>query len=483
MNVGKLLWLRTVIRTYSHVIGMIDLRKNTAIGAFHNSGERYDASKCHPHTRIAVIKEIMDWIRNYNRLEQFLWLYGPAGSGKSSIAQTIAEICDQEGRLASDFFFSRTAPGRNTEINLIPSLACQLTVSIPAIGTHMATAIKSDTLIFSRSLQLQFETLIIRPLVQLAAAEQNPGACMRQNLIVIDGLDECGRPESQRYILTALFMAMRKSPVPLIFLITSRPEHTIRDVFNGGLATCTHRLVLDSKYDPDEDIKTFLHSKFDDIKRLHSLAPLLPASWPSARDVEYLVHKSSGQFIYASTVTKFIESPRGRPTKRLDIILKLSSPGNSTPFADLDALYKHILLSVDPSDLSKVTPFFAFLFGTTQLKFPSHVYPFYNTPTFIETFLGLEPGDLHIALGDLHSIVDVPPLSVTSLRSPQIRLFHASLGDFLQDKARSGDLFIDMGNHCAIFARLCIGNIVRCLNSKGKSYRLFQYLLPCPLIR
>ncbi|KAF8961812.1 hypothetical protein BDZ97DRAFT_1663668, partial [Flammula alnicola] len=60
-------------------------------GAFHNSDERFDPPKCHPGTRVAVIKRIMDWVESLEISYPMLWLHGPAGAGKSAIAQMIAE--------------------------------------------------------------------------------------------------------------------------------------------------------------------------------------------------------------------------------------------------------------------------------------------------------------------------------------------------------------------------------------------------------
>ena len=54
----------------------------------------------------------MQWIKDVYKNELFLWLYGPAGAGKSSIAQSISELCDEAGILDASFFFSRSAAGR-----------------------------------------------------------------------------------------------------------------------------------------------------------------------------------------------------------------------------------------------------------------------------------------------------------------------------------------------------------------------------------
>jgi hypothetical protein len=59
------------------------------------------------------------------------------------------------------------------------------------------------------------------------------------------------------------------------------------------------------------------------------------------------VQRSSGQFIYAATVLKFVGADLCSPTKRLALILK-SDP---TAFSDLDQLYTQIL-SVYPSEVN-----------------------------------------------------------------------------------------------------------------------------------
>ena len=57
------------------------LQKYIAAGAFHNSDERYDPPKCHPRTREAVLKKILDWVKDEDKVALILWLFGPAGAG------------------------------------------------------------------------------------------------------------------------------------------------------------------------------------------------------------------------------------------------------------------------------------------------------------------------------------------------------------------------------------------------------------------
>ena len=389
----------------------------------------------------------MEWIKDIDKLQSFLWLYGPAGAGKSSIAQSIAELCQEAGILDASFFFSRTAAFRNNDRLLIPTLTYQLSLSIPDILQFIHEALNRDPLVFGRSLQAQIDTLLLGPLSQVAASRQEHGSKSRPLFFIIDGLDECGEANSQRYILTVLSSAVRCSAIPLFFLITSRPEQDIRQSFNAEqLNSLTRRLVLDDNYKPDEDIKIFLHSKFDDIKNNHPLKHFLPAFWPSDSNVECLVKKSSGQFIYASTVMKFVDSPRHRPTERLNMILGLQPTGNNMPFAALDELYMLVLLAV--ADIEAVTKVFEVLLVSPLLSNASI--------DDLEIFLCLMPGELQIILSDLHSIIAVPSPQKNANEIRHLRLFHASLGDFLLDKGRSGRLYIDAREAHAHLARYCI---------------------------
>ena len=103
------------------------LKHATAAAAFHNSAERFDAPKCHPNTRVAVLNKIMKWIKREADLDTFImWLYGPAGAGKSAIAEKIAEMCEQEMILLASFFFSRNDPSRCSAKLLIATIVYQI---------------------------------------------------------------------------------------------------------------------------------------------------------------------------------------------------------------------------------------------------------------------------------------------------------------------------------------------------------------------
>jgi len=447
------------------------LQRHNAPGAFHNSDERYDPPKCHPRTRRAVLKKIMDWVKDPNKVALLLWLYGPAGAGKSAIAQTIAELLEEAGLLAAAFFFSRNAAERNDKTRLVATLVYQLVISIPEIGVHVLEAVEQDPALFSRSSQAQIQALIIKPLNAVATDETlAPILLSRPRLIILDGLDECRTTSSQTHILNALSTAAKHLHIPLSFLIASRPEQHIRQAFNdhNDLGSRSFSIALDDTYQPDDDIRVFLESTFEEITRNYPSRTRFPMSWPTSEDIGRLVRKSSGQFIFASTVAKYINSHRHWPPDRLKIIFGQSNPSQETPFAELDGLYHLILSSV--ADTEKLQDLLMLL--VLQL-FSQCLLPWLKqTTTLIEKFLFYRPGEIDMILTDLHSIIYIPP---PGDESGELRFFHASLPDFLLDRSRAVDLFLDQGTAYAKLTGLALKHINDITESPMKNNRCMSF--------
>ena len=305
-------------------------------------------------------------------------------------------------------------------------------------------AIEHDPLIFSKSFAVQMETLIVAPLQPLAEACFFRDSSSRR-LVIIDGLDECSDPKVQQHILQVLANAQQQHRLPLVFLVASRPEQHISLTFNTGLlSSITSRLALDESYLPDNDIELFLADKFQEIKSTHRLRPYIPSQWPLPDVLKQLVHKSSGQFIYASTVIQYVSSIRHKPVDRLDIILGLRPPQRDLPFSELDALYTHILSGVE--DIECVLEILSVIF------FCNNPHPIHNWniwPPIIEKFLCLQPGDVELYLGELNSLINLEP-------DRNIRVLHASLTDFFVDPTRAKTFWINRQARHAAFARRCL---------------------------
>ena len=103
--------------------------------------------------------------------------------------------------------------------------------------------------------------------------------------------------------------------------------------------------------------------------------------WPEEGIIDLLVQRSSGQFIYAATVLKFVGADFFSPRKQLALVLKR----DPTAFSDLDQLYTQIL-SVYPSAVNIVQILGIII--ASELIFPE----------VIKDILGMEEGKLKLVL-------------------------------------------------------------------------------------
>jgi hypothetical protein len=58
-----------------------------------------------PEYPVGLLEEICDWVDSED--ERCIWLNGLAGTGKSTIARTVARRYFEQKRLGASFFFSR----------------------------------------------------------------------------------------------------------------------------------------------------------------------------------------------------------------------------------------------------------------------------------------------------------------------------------------------------------------------------------------
>ena len=150
-------------------------------------------------------------------------------------------------------------------------------------------------------MDVQLQTLIVDAFQCLSPLPQH------SYLVIIDGLDECDDKADQQSILRLLCKTITDHKLPLRFLIGSRPESHIRDSFDQeSLHTITRRVVLDETFDPGRDIQVFLQDGFANICAKNPILSRVKQPWPEEGIIDLLVQRSSGQFIYAATVLKFV---------------------------------------------------------------------------------------------------------------------------------------------------------------------------------
>jgi len=121
------------------------------MGAAYDSQERDPAPRCLPGTRRNVLEKIETWVRAGSKGKSIPWLHGPAGAGKSAIAQTVAEMCAGRDEVAASFFFARTVATRNALKHLFPTIAVQIALSAPEKRRRLDKILKNDPCIAERA--------------------------------------------------------------------------------------------------------------------------------------------------------------------------------------------------------------------------------------------------------------------------------------------------------------------------------------------
>ncbi|KAJ6504083.1 hypothetical protein C8R47DRAFT_1210176 [Mycena vitilis] len=310
------------------------LHRAIASDAFHDAAERYPQPRCHPETRTEILKDLYEW-SNFG--SNILWLHGPAGAGKSAIAQSFCQHLAAEGRLGASFFFKRGHDSRGLGTKLFPTIAYQLALHLPNFKRAISDTVADDPSIISRSFETQLHRLIIEPC--------KLNIRTRTLVIVIDGLDECEGERLQQEILLSLGRVIYKPGLPFRFMIASRPEPHIQGIFQSALSKIHCPLNINQSF---EAVQTYLVNEFRRIHQDHwQTMATVDEPWPSYNLIKELADKSSGYFIYAATVVRFIDDRDFRPTERLDMIMGIRTAAQSeAPFAALDELYIQILSAV-----------------------------------------------------------------------------------------------------------------------------------------
>ncbi|KAI9708147.1 MAG: hypothetical protein M1828_003096 [Chrysothrix sp. TS-e1954] len=193
-----------------------------AEGASFNSLEEGHQPTCLSGTRAALLSQIFSWANDANGKAIF-WLKGVAGTGKSTISRTVAKTLQDEGQLAANFFFKRGEGDRGSSRRLFTTLAAQLieNKNIPSLQQSVAIAVSQNRSIANKSLQEQFEELLLKPL----AASQSSITRSSKLVVVIDALDECDdRTDEIRRVRLLRQLEEVRDRIGIRVLLTSRPE-------------------------------------------------------------------------------------------------------------------------------------------------------------------------------------------------------------------------------------------------------------------
>lgn len=300
----------------------------------HIQGMRYaeDAGfhpekRCLSDTRTEIIEEIEAWVKRVDAHADIFWLNGVAGSGKSAIAHSVAQIFSDKKQLGSAFFFNRAKQATHNATHLFSTISRDLANNDSKWKSKLYKAIvDNDSTVKSTSVSLHFKSFfkdIANDLTFLGPV-----------VIVIDALDECGTGMSRKTLLAILKDEIPKMPGNFRFIITSRPEGDIVPAFKSF----QNQKSMDGVKETLGDIEKYINSQ---------LTPILEDNlflnvWDEIGGAKHLVTLSEGLFQWASTVCSLIEHPSVGITTS-EQLRWVSDPKKS---GALYNLYEHILLQI-----------------------------------------------------------------------------------------------------------------------------------------
>ena len=252
--------------------------------------------------------EIESWSKDFD-MSPVYWLNGLAGTGKSTIAQTVAERVFAEGRLGASFFCSRDFKDRRNLRYIFPTLAFQLAQKYPNFRSILVPLLQSNPDVVRDSLYNQMETLIVEPL----------SSSNISTVIIIDALDECADEEPQSAILSVMGRLV-EGILNVKFLITGRPEPRIQSGFRLGLLKPLTDVFVLHEVEPsviNADVRLFLSHGLSELAKRRGMEQ---DTWPTDEHLDMLCERAAGLFVYAVATLKFLDHAFTPPNKQLEII-------------------------------------------------------------------------------------------------------------------------------------------------------------------
>ena len=253
-------------------------------------------------------------------------LTGSPGTGKSTIATTVAETYRKKQQLGCHLFFTR---GKSDPDSVLQTIAYNLAFYSQDIARSLDEHLSNSGELTSATTKSKFDILLCKPLSNVTS---------KINflvLIVLDAFDECGTPETRRSLTNALRDGLPKIPPNFRFLITGRPEQDI--LFLHTLSwPLAQTLVLDHRQEESSlDVQTYIRYELERLRSERRWK--VPDDWPWEKNLNLLADAADRLFIWASTAIKFISG------KKLNQFLRLKALVSKERKLDLGELYATIL--------------------------------------------------------------------------------------------------------------------------------------------
>ena len=381
--------------------------------------------ECTDGTRVKILEEITEWANDRSSdSARVFWLTGQAGSGKTTIAYTIAKRIGEGGNtnqdtvLGGNFFCSRQFQETQAQTRIIPTIAYQLARKCKWFANALHDADKFDAV--KHEVTTQMMDLLVGPWQQSEAkqSEATRSPEVPPYLIVIDALDEI-KDNAGSMFLHGLLTAINEGNLRgLRFLVTSRPDPKVAALCNSFASKAVCRLQDVPLKEAGLDIETYLKTKLPKLS--------------SSPELAQLVLRAAGLFIYAATAVRYLNLDgsfsTAEQTGRLNELLFKSYEPDSASDATflIDILYRQVMRDT----FSKLKGSYL----TARLRI-LHTFICTAEPTSTSTVAALvADNDNEAAEAVLHKLH-----AVLYTQDDRVFWYHASFPDFILDRARIGE--------------------------------------------
>ena len=401
---------------------------------------------CLVGTRLQLLDDIIEWA-NYPESPRILWLSGAAGTGKSCVANSVAQHFDSLGRLGASFRFDRNVVQPETPGQLFGNLCFQLAQFDNQIRTAVLSVMRRGG-VRGMALRMQAKSL----LVNTTKSTEIVGPIV----ILIDALDESGTDNSQiepnrEGLVRAIAKELPELPLSIKVLITSRDEGIISRLM-PSCSSC-RRMSIDNVLNTETDIRQYIRHRMGDIRKFFRN---LPENWPGPTTESELARRADSLFIWASVATAYLESSGCHdPSVQLKTLLDTSND-ILTAESKLHRLFMHVFLNSLPTEGSPANSWRYVVGSIVALKTPL-------TCRDMDSLLGLPSGqailldgrqiNLNSSYGTVQSLR--PILRIDADVKDVVRLLHKSVFDFLTCYANQS-IRVELGAQNAILAMRCL---------------------------
>ncbi|KAF8148071.1 WD40-repeat-containing domain protein [Crassisporium funariophilum] len=399
---------------------------------------------CTPGTRVRILNDIVTWATDTSsEAPNVYWLFGHAGSGKTTLAYTIARRFEFAGDsdttiiLGGNFFCSRQFEEASLSKYIIRTIVYHLALKCKPFSDALICSGRLDTI--TQNLRSQLDGLLFGPWQDSEAARRADTSTPHHYLIVIDALDEIdgtGGSQFLRDLVDAINNDKDLSLTSLKFLVTSRSDKSLVDHVKSLKRKQLYRLQDVKEEEAHADVAIYLNASLPNFQ--------------GRQEMVQLVSQAAGLFIYAATVVKLMTPLEAKEQMEFLKSLFPSDPAKLPvplePAALLNQLYSRILedafsnlgnkMEGNQFDV-RISLLYTFLCAREPLSTSSAA-----------SLIFEEDPDPNFSYNKIAKDVACRLHSVLYVRADEAVLpYHKSFPDFIFDLTRSGRFWCDKSKH------------------------------------